>query len=386
LFLERCLDLAREGGLVAIIIDDGVLNAPSNEDTREHILRRAHPIAVVSLPDSAFMPYASVKASILFLRKRHATSVSSEPEATFFGQAENVGRKPNGDPLFKIDPGTRRLVLDSDLPEILRLWRRGHPSTPTAATDDARGYWTHIPTLVDSQFRADGLRLDLAYHHPARLEAARALQSSAYPLVPLAHLCEARNEMVVPSQELQDEEITYIGLANIESGTGTCLPSIVESSQLKSAAKRALPGDILFAKMRPELRKVCLLADDVGEAFTSAECIVLTPRTSADGEPMILPELLATLLRLDLAYGQVVHLVIGIGRPRLSKSAVMGIKVPLPPIPEQRHLLEMYKRAEAAAGALVEASERAKKESNQILTDAGRDLVDSVLTGRRESR
>src|SRR5512147_251917 len=44
LFLERCLDLVRPGGTVAIVLDDGVLNAPSTADARRHLLRVAHPL------------------------------------------------------------------------------------------------------------------------------------------------------------------------------------------------------------------------------------------------------------------------------------------------------------------------------------------------------
>lgn len=70
LFIERCWDLLRPGGLLAIIIDEGVLNLPHAKDVRAYILERFDITAVISLPESAFQPYATVNASILLLRKR----------------------------------------------------------------------------------------------------------------------------------------------------------------------------------------------------------------------------------------------------------------------------------------------------------------------------
>src|SRR5205814_2120794 len=135
----------------------------------------------------------------------------------------------------------------------------------------------------------------------------------------LAELCDLRHEAVVPARDHPDEELTYLGLANIEAHTGACTPSVVRGSSLRSSVKRFAPGDVLFARMRPELRKVCLVPDGLGEGFASAECLVLVPRADpATGGPLFLPELLALLLRSDLTFGQLVHLVVGIGRPRLS--------------------------------------------------------------------
>jgi type I restriction-modification system DNA methylase subunit len=68
--VERCCELLKPQGLLAIIIDEGVLNLPHAEDVRRFILDRFNVQAVVGLPESTFMPYATVNASILLLTKR----------------------------------------------------------------------------------------------------------------------------------------------------------------------------------------------------------------------------------------------------------------------------------------------------------------------------
>lgn len=383
LFIERCLDLLKPSGVMAIIIDDSVLNGPSNTDTRHLILNQSHPLAIISLPDTAFMPYASVKASILFLQKKHEESRgTAEGNLTLFAHAEVVGRKPNGDPLLRHVQTTGRMELDSDLPEILGVWKAGpSATTPQPVWSSGNCFWTKLPPTEDTSFAKDAFRIDPAYHHPARRRADESLQSSRHPLRPVKELCELRNEVAVPSKDLQEEDVTYLGLANIESHTGVYTPILVDSSSLRSSVKRFVSGDILFAKMRPVLRKACLIGDDVDEGFASSECLVLTPRTNPEtGVPIMLPRLLAILLRSGLIYGQLVHLVTGIGRPRVSTKAVLNVRLPVPPLAEQRRLLGLYDRSDSAARSLIEESDRALKKADQAMSRARRTLIDGILS------
>ena len=382
LFIERCLELLKPGGIVAIIIDDGVLNSPSNTDTRLMILERSRPLAIISLPDTAFMPYASVKASILLLQKKTGTTSDEKPYVTFFAHAEKVGRKANGEPLLHHDKSTGKLELKSDLRRILTEWKAGPSDThPQASWSEQQYFWATLPVTDDEAFAKDGLRIDPAYHDPARARAEGVLHSSKYPLRSVLEICDVRNEAAVPSTHLQDEEIRYVGLANIEAHTGIYTPTLVSGSSLRSSVKCFVSGDILFARMRPALRKVCLINDDIDEGFASSECLVLTPKSNPlTGEPLILPELLTLLLRSDLVYGQVIHLVTGIGRPRLSTTAILNIRLPVPPLDEQTRLLNLYHRSDSIARSLVTDSERALQSASQIMADAGRALVDDILS------
>ena len=383
LFLERCLDLLKPGGVMAIVIDDSVLNGPSNVDTRRLILSQSHLMGIVSLPETAFMPYASVKSSILFLQKCNA-GLKSQPrtDLTFFATADKVGRKPNGDVLLRHNPMADKMELDSDLPEILSLWKVRKDKTmlqPTLSADQY--FWEEIPPVDDESFAQDAFRIDPAYHHPTRHNANELLRSSRHPLKYLSELCEIRNESVVPAREFYGEEITYLGLANIESNSGVYCPALVDGSSLKSSVNYFTSGDILFAKMRPALRKVCLIGPDIFDGFASSECLVLSPKIDKElGRMLVLPSLLAILLRSDLVYGQLIHLITGIGRPRLSKSAILNIQLPIPNLAEQSRLLDNYLQSESAARHLVEESNRSLEKADQIMSQAKRILVGDILS------
>jgi len=382
LFIERCLELLKPGGLLAIIIDDGVLNGPSNIDVRRLICQKSIPFAIISLPATAFMPYASVKASILFLEKYNEHNFFGLKEGTFFASAETVGKKPSGDPLFKYNKSSKRLELDSDLPQILTTWKNIMEDTFFSEEKyGSIGFISKITNIKDKLFTKDGYRLDLAYHHPARHEAMRALKKSPYPINKLNEICDVSNELVIPSRDFAEEDITYLGLANIDSYMGTCNPLIINGSSLKSAVRRFKGGDILFARMRPELRKVCLVPENIEEGFASSECIVLTPRKSLAGEWLVLPKLLSILLRSDVAYGQLVHMVTGIGRPRINRQVILNIKIPVPPINEQNNLLELYEESEKISNSLISKSERALEKSREVIGGAHKLLVNKVLFG-----
>jgi len=341
LFLERCLDLLTPGGTLAIILDDGVLNAAGNQDARALLLERADVQAVVSLPTTTFMPYASVKASVVVARKRRDGARRGRASC-YFGAADTVGKKPNGEPRFRLDPATGQLALDSDLPAVLAGWRR----------KEDRGFRVEIPGPRDVGFTADGLRLDLAYHHPARCGAAATLVRSRHPCLTLGEICGLRRESVTPARACPNDEIVFLGLKDIEAGTGACAPGVVHGATLTTAARRFHPGDILYARLRPELRKVALVSGPPGGGLASAECLVLTPRARTDGAWVLHHELLAAMLRSDLAYGQIVHLVTGIGRPRIHQRAVLAMRLPVPSSAAQARMLARYRGGVAAAAKL----------------------------------
>jgi type I restriction enzyme M protein len=70
LFIERCLDLLKPGGRLAIVLPESIFNNPSLAYVREFTEERAFIRAVVSLPQETFVSSgASVKCSLLFLEK-----------------------------------------------------------------------------------------------------------------------------------------------------------------------------------------------------------------------------------------------------------------------------------------------------------------------------
>ncbi len=245
---ERCHDLLKTGGTLAIIIDEGVLNLSHAVDVRQYILSHFDIKAIVSLPETAFMPYASVNSSILIMQK----SISSNAnEQVLFARAESVGRKPSGDDDIRYDRNGRA-SLNSDLPAIVTTWNRWQSGSDL--DDNSNCFVANVSSNLSGD--PGDARIDFHFHHPSRQAAKRILQKCHFPLALLSDVCTERNITLVPSQDLADTVIPYTGLAHIEPYTGIVSQVPTVANSLKSAVKAYESGDILFAKMRPNLRKV----------------------------------------------------------------------------------------------------------------------------------
>ena len=296
------------------------------------------------------MPYANVNASVLFLKKADKAHIRTA--STFYAKAECVGRKGNGDDDYIYEEnGIAR--LNSDLPRIIELYGSYRESGEVETVELA--YATNIATICPEE--DDSWRLHFRYHHPSRKVSRELLARAKGQLLTLVEICEERNQTLIPSTELEDTTILYTGLAHIEAHTGIAHQVPTPANSLKSAVKRYEPGDIVFARMRPNLRKVALMEFAEG-GYVSPECFVFRVRTNKEGRPIIDPLLLSALLRSDLVYGQIMHLIAGIGRPRLSVSDLRRVKIPRAEEASQRKWRSSYLAEMSAAAKLRERATR----------------------------
>lgn len=122
LFLERIHDFLKPGtGRAAIVVPDGILTNGSLQGVRDWLMERFQILAVVSLPQAAFQHSgASVKASLLFVRRRAEKETASDDEAIFMAAPANIGFDATGRDTVRmevIEPGDeeRRVRKHHDL-------------------------------------------------------------------------------------------------------------------------------------------------------------------------------------------------------------------------------------------------------------------------------
>jgi len=135
LFVERCLQLVKPKGRVAIVLPDGIQTGPKLQYVRDFIMDRAKLIAVVSLPYATFIPHgANVKASIVFLQKldkRDLEKLLKRDYGVFMADIENIGYAGNkgGTINYKVDEyGEYELdergerIIEEDISSVLTAW------------------------------------------------------------------------------------------------------------------------------------------------------------------------------------------------------------------------------------------------------------------------
>ncbi|MDR1925781.1 MAG: N-6 DNA methylase [Planctomycetaceae bacterium] len=130
LFIERSLQLLKDGGRMAIVLPNGNFDNSSLAYLRYYIKDRADVLAVVRLPQETFIPYGTgVKTSILFLQKK---SHEKHPPKTFFSAILKLGYQgnKNGTPVFRNDKYGKPIkidgqsVLDEDFTDVVRDFQR----------------------------------------------------------------------------------------------------------------------------------------------------------------------------------------------------------------------------------------------------------------------
>ncbi len=75
LFLEKIIKATKYGGEMAIIVPDGVLETPTNEDFRLKLLQYCNIHAIISLTRFAFAPYTKEKTYVLFMQRKQKESI-----------------------------------------------------------------------------------------------------------------------------------------------------------------------------------------------------------------------------------------------------------------------------------------------------------------------
>lgn len=126
LFIERCLQLLKPGGRMAIVLPEGVFGNPTDRYILECILRHARVLAVVSCPHETFQPSTHTKTSVLFLEKKP----SNEDYDFFMAIAEKAGHDKNGKVIYRMDENGEyvldengRRIIDDDLPIITERYK-----------------------------------------------------------------------------------------------------------------------------------------------------------------------------------------------------------------------------------------------------------------------
>ena len=119
LFVERCVNLLRPGGRLAIVLPHNKFAASSFGYMREWLMGKARVLAVVGLGRNTFLPHTHQKASVLFLQ-RNLSEVSENKNdyEIFFAISERDGKTSKGQFLFKEDEGLLWDRVDHDLVEI----------------------------------------------------------------------------------------------------------------------------------------------------------------------------------------------------------------------------------------------------------------------------
>jgi type I restriction enzyme M protein len=100
LFIERCVQLLKDGGKLGIILPEGIFGNPSDRYIWEFLTSKGIILGIISLDQNAFQPYTCNKTSILFFQKSKNIPHNYVID---FAIVENVGHNKDGKILYKLN-------------------------------------------------------------------------------------------------------------------------------------------------------------------------------------------------------------------------------------------------------------------------------------------
>lgn len=177
----------------------------------------------------------------------------------------------------------------------------------------------------------------------------------------IKRLAFLRTERVTDSPQ----EWQYIGLEDVESGSGQHKPTAGNSRQSEDSTVGVFQvGDVLYGKLRPYLRKA-IVSDRDG--ICSTEFLVLRPAA-------ILPSWLQQWLLTDGVTQQIEAGCEGAKMPRADWDHVSSISTPAPTKSEQAAILAVLKRVTTRIDSLITKKTRfielLKEKSQAMITHA----------------
>ena len=93
IFVERCIQMLKEGGRLGIILPESLFGNPSHGYVVEYLKRHGEVMGLVSLPDELFQPYTHAKTCVLFFTK---TDSPKQVDHIFMSIVKHCGHDSRG--------------------------------------------------------------------------------------------------------------------------------------------------------------------------------------------------------------------------------------------------------------------------------------------------
>ena len=326
LILERGIDMLRDGGRLAFVVPDGLLNNQGDQSNcpavRRLLVRRGVIEAIVSLPDHAFRKSgAQNKTSILFFRKfsheerarfdeshrRRTATAQTDDDAileglralnykVFVAEAHHIGYTPTGaasdqNDLYLVDTDMSDDQTGSILGEMRRF--RADPGS----YDGHRSPDCTAIAIADMWDAHASHRLDPKYFL-FKLEESQ-VTPPGWIRMPIGRAMRRREQQIRP-EERPDEEVTVLTISQTgelrarEAGKGRTPPEWrgMYFQDMPTKWYLARSGDVVFSGI--DLWKGCIavVSDEFDAALVSSEFPIYEII-----DERLDPDFLSTLLR-----------------------------------------------------------------------------------------
>lgn len=344
LFLERCIDLLKDGGMLGIVLPNGDLENSSLGYVREYLRSNTKILASVTLPQETFIPHGTgVKASLLFLQKLSKDKLEEAIKSNykiFFAIVEKIGYEgnKNGSTIYKKNKTGEIIrdeqgmpLVDEDLSEILKdfyLFKKNSDFVEKS----------NIFSIKYSEIED---RLDAGYYKPEhRSLKKRLVKLNALPLSEVTDIVTKKSKKL----KNPEDKIKYVELSDVNSIYSELIS--YKEMFVHEAPSRASydlnEGYLITAIAGNSIGGVGHASAYVTKEFDGCVCTngfrVLIPKK-------VNPFYLLFYLRSDYFLNQIFQKRSGAAIPAVSDEDFKNILIPIPSVKEQEVIAEKMKES-----------------------------------------
>lgn len=319
IFIEKCVEMLRPSGRIAVVVPELFLTSPSLRFARRFVLDNTEVRAIISMPGQTFAPYSSLKTSILILHKKVGAGISENYDVLMIDASE---------------------VTMKTLDEIVKFYRN--------PLEDVEVSGAKIFRLEHSKL---GMRWDIAFHRSSEL----ALPKESRRLEQIARF---EKGISVPSREhlvrLAEKAVPYIRISDISEGQIRI--ETTKRVHSRYGKIRVRTGDILFS-IRGSIGKTAIVTQPSEGAIPSSQLIVIHP-----DENLVCRKYLYYILSSHIVQRQLDLLKVGTLISSIPFPEVRGLLIPVPSLKDQEILVCRIDEIERKYAKTSEKQEKVRQE------------------------
>lgn len=341
LMLDKCINILRPGGYLAIVLPDSVFASKGIYSTyRDSLIKECNILGVIGLPSVAFAQAGTRTNTCVLILRKIAPDITGK---MFMADCKDIGyivKERAGVPV-KIERGTNEMTAIAD--SIINA------SIDTKILRD-------IPsvTMIDSTDYI-GNSLKPSFYAATRFKTIKNLKNSVAEGFEIAKLGDIV-EFVTKSRKsyMVSDTIKHISVLHVNADCTIKLDEVEQFTPI-SKGRRCYPAELIFSKINPRIPRMAVIPDRNTTLVCSNEFEIMKSRG------IIGMYVLCFLLKTESVMNQIENLTSGTSssHSRIKREQLADILIPIPVSAIAKQLVaEIDKELETAIKLIYSAESK----------------------------